>query len=189
MIKAVIFDCFGVLTTDGWMKFRKEYLDEGTAEDSQAAELNHQADTGYLSHAEFERSVAELANVELETARRVIDTHVPNEQLFDYISTNLKPKYLIGLLSNVASDITGELFSKQQNKLFDATLFSFEIGVTKPHLAMYSTIATRLGVLTEECLFIDDRELFVTGARESGMESFQYKNYQQFVEEIQLVLN
>jgi len=98
-----------------------------------------------------------------------------NNGLFDYIRDELKPHYKIGLLSNASDDWTSELFRPDQVALFDEKVFSFQIGVDKPHAAMYETAATRLGLLPEECIFIDDREGFVTGAKDVGMQAFVFE--------------
>ena len=188
MIKAVIFDCFGVLTNDGWLAFKNRYLSQDKALEDEAIELNKRADARLMTQEEFEHELARLANVDIAEVRRVIDTHAPNDALFDYIAMDLKPHYKIGLLSNVAADYMSELFSQQQNAVFDARVFSFELGVTKPHPAMYETIATRLGMLPEECVFIDDRQGFVEGAKQTGMYAFQFIDNDQCRRELSALL-
>lgn len=54
--------------------------------------------------------------------------------------------------------------------LVDAAVFSYEIGYTKPHPAMYRTVTGHLGVAARDCLYVGDgggREL--TGAAAAGM--------------------
>ncbi len=188
MIKAVVFDCFGVLTNDGWLAFKNQYLHDEAAR-SEATELNRQADSGYIDQEQFERELARLAGVDAATVQRVIDGHVPNDALFAYIHDTLKPHYKIGLLSNVSADYTPELFAPEQNALFDAKTFSYELGVIKPHHAMYESIATKLDALPEECVFIDDREQFVAGARDTGMQAIWYQDNDQLKTELQTLLH
>ncbi len=179
MIKAVIFDCFGVLTNDGWLAFKDQYLSRDDALQQEAVELNKRADARLISQDQFEEALAELAEVSIDEVRRVVDIHTPNNELFDFIAGELKPHYKIGLLSNVAADYTSELFAPEQNALFDAKTFSFELGVVKPHPAMYETIAAKLEVLPEECVFVDDREVFTTGAKEVGMHAVWFRSNDQ----------
>lgn len=179
MIKAVIFDCFGVLTNDGWLAFKDQYLSRDDALQQEAVELNKRADARLISQDQFEEALAELAEVSIDEVRRIVDTHMPNNELFDFIARELKPHYKIGLLSNVAADYTSELFVPEQNALFDAKTFSFELGVVKPHPAMYETIAAKLEVLPEECVFVDDREVFTTGAKEVGMHAVWFRSNDQ----------
>lgn len=189
MIKAVIFDCFGVLTTDGWLAFCDKYFPEDDERRAAASELNRRVDAGLIDIEQVEIEVSKLANVAIGEARQVLNSHVRNEALFEYIQQEIKPRYKIGLLSNVSEDYTDELFTKEQNALFDEKTFSFELGLLKPHHAMYETIATKLGMLPEECIFIDDREAFATGAREVGMKGLQYHNMLQLRRELTPLLS
>ena len=188
MIKAVIFDCFGVLTTDGWLAFRDTYFPEEDTKRARANELNRQTDAGLLSASQFEIEIAELAGMPVDKAREIVNAHVRNEPLFQYIEQEIRPKYKIGLLSNASEDYTDELFTSAQNALFDEKTFSFELGVVKPHPAMYETIATKLGMLPEECVFIDDREPFVAGARDVDMKGLQYHDMLQLRRELPALL-
>lgn len=188
MIRAVIFDCFGVLTTDGWLAFKDKYLAPGSKQLEEATELNHQTDEGLLTHDEFIEGIATLAKVDRSEAEMVVSSHVRNDKLFEYIRDELKPSYKIGMLSNASADWTRELFEPWQVGLFDEKTFSFELGVIKPHPAMYQTIATKLGCLPEECLFVDDRELFALGAKDVGMQAIWFKENQQCREEIEAAL-
>lgn len=188
MIRALIFDCFGVLTNDGWLAFKERYFAADSEAARQASELNRQSDAGLMSHEEFVVELAKLANVKVEEVQQLVDGHVRNETLFAYIRDDLKSQYKIGLLSNAAADYTGQLFEDWQVRLFDEMTFSFELGVVKPDSRMYETIATKLGCLPEECVFIDDREGFVTGAVEVGMKGVWFKDNQQCRDELGALL-
>jgi FMN phosphatase YigB (HAD superfamily) len=184
MIKAIIFDCFGVLTTDGWLAFRHKYLQEGSAVEEDASEFNRQSDAGIISHDEFIERIAKLVGIPHEQAMMVVDGHVRNDQLFEYIRDELKPHYKIGLLSNVSANYMDELFEPWQIELLDAMTFSFELGAVKPDPLMYENIAAKLGVSPEECIFIDDREGFAEGARRVGMQAVWYQSNDQLKREI-----
>lgn len=184
MIRALIFDCFGVLTTDGWLAFKEAYLLGDEAKLETATGLNHQADRGIIDQITFVREIAKLAGVSESEALLVIDNHARNDRLFEAIGTQWKDRFKIGLLSNAAADYTAELFTPEQIALFDAKTFSFELGVIKPHPAMYENIATKLGMLPEECLFIDDREGFVAGAEEAGMQALLFESTPQVIQAI-----
>jgi len=184
MIKAIIFDCFGVLTTDGWLAFRHKYLQEGSAVEEDASEFNRQSDAGMISHDEFIERIAKLVGIGREQAMMVVDGHARNDQLFEYIRDELKPHYKIGLLSNVSANYMDELFEPWQIELLDAMTFSFELGAVKPDPLMYENIAAKLGVSPKECIFIDDREGFAEGARRVGMQAVWYQSNDQLKREI-----
>lgn len=188
MIRAVIFDCFGVLTTDGWLAFRERYFETDSAADQEARELNRQSDAGFISHNDFVAGIAQLAKIDVTEAKQLVDGHVRNDALLDYIKDELKPHYKIGLLSNAAGDYTSELFEKWQRDLFDEMTFSFQIGAIKPDARMYETIAAKLGCSLEECIFVDDRQGFTDGAEAVGMKAVWFKNNQQLLQDLSTLL-
>jgi HAD superfamily hydrolase (TIGR01509 family) len=188
MIKAVIFDCFGVLTSEGWLAFKAAQFGHNATLQQQAADLNKQADAGLISHEEFVRSVAELADIPEAEVYAAIDVNAPNEKLFAYIAEELKPKYKIGLLSNAAANWLEELFSNRQIALFDAISLSYEAGLLKPHPGAYEKIAEQLDIEAEEGIFVDDQERHCTGARDAGMRAILYKDFEQMKSELEKML-
>ncbi len=188
MIKAIILDCFGVLTEDGWLAFLREHFQPGTDAREEALSLNHQVDAGLIGYDDFLRRIAELSAVPISKVQAALGQTAPNEQLFTFIARELKPHYKLGLLSNVSGDWLHRLFSDEQVALFDATALSYEIGVTKPHPLAYETIIQRLSVEPHEAIFADDQERYVTGAIEQGLHGIVYENFGQFTRDLAEVL-
>lgn len=176
MIKAIIFDCFGVLAEDGWLPFKRKHIG-GNVELAQAvADLGKQNEYGMLSSAEFTAQAAELMGVPPAELVAALGKQVPNQELFEFINTELKPKYKIGLLTNANYDVLRQLFTPEQAGVFDATAMSFETRLIKPDKRMFQVIADRLGVLPEECVFIDDVERYCIAAEQYGMVSILYES-------------
>lgn len=186
MIKAIIFDCFGVLTADTWHEFR---LSLPPDQQDEASDLNHQYGAGMISEPEFLNSVSELTGKSEDEISHLIDNEQSkNRALLDYIRT-LKPKYKIGLLSNVASSwIQDEFLTAEEQTLFDAYVLSFEEGITKPDPRIYRIAAERLGVLPAECIYIDDIDRYAAAAENEGMKALVYKDFSRFKQEISALL-
>jgi HAD superfamily hydrolase (TIGR01509 family) len=189
MIKAIIFDCFGVLTTDGWLPFKRKHFGTNTQLYEKATELNRQANTKLISYSQFISEIAAMAKMTPEEAQRTIDMAdgKANIGLFHLI-TILKTKYKIGMLSNTSKNMLTHLFSKEEVALFDALILSYEEGVTKPDKAAYEITARRLGVELNECVFIDDQERHCLGAKAAGMRAIQYKDFEQMKPELEKIL-
>lgn len=183
MIKAIIFDCFGVLTSDGWLPFAEKYFGANPELKQQAHDLNRQVDSGLLDYDGFVSQIAALAHVNKDEAYKAIENNVANQPLFTYVA-QLKRSYKIGLLSNAGANWLDELFTPEQVALFDATALSYEMGVTKPHPRAYHAICDRLGVEPAEAVFIDDIERYVTGAKDIGMYGVWFKNNQQLQQDL-----
>jgi putative hydrolase of the HAD superfamily len=188
MIRAIIFDCFGVLTTEGWLSFKLNHFGHDTDYTREASDLRKQVDGGRLDYSDFVRRITEMAGITAEKFRQAVERNAPNEPLFDLIATELKPKYSIGLLSNAGADRLIQLFGEEKTKLFDAVALSYQTGMVKPQAGAYRDIAEKLEVEPQECLFIDDQERYCTGARDTGMQAIWYKDFDQFKAEIEEIL-
>lgn len=188
-IKAIVFDCFGVLSVEGWLPFKKEHFGSDPDLFQQATDLAKRANTGHMSYRDFLAGVADLAGVPHEEARKRIESNAANAELFDYIAVELKPTYKIGMLSNAAGNWMEELFTPQQRQVFDAVALSFELGVVKPDPRAYEAIAYQLGVELSECVFVDDQEGYCTAARQCGMQAIVYKDNEQMKDELKKILD
>ena len=187
MIKAIIFDCFGVLTNDGWKALREEYCTTKELQDA-AHDLDVAVNSGFMNNAEFVSRVASLFGLNREEVEHKFGTRHTNTTLFSFIESTLKPKYKIGLLSNAAYNMLDELFLPDQVALFDAVTLSCDLGIVKPDERIYADIAAKLNVTAEECLFTDDIERYCTAARDTGMEAITYDSFSQFERDLQKLL-
>ena len=188
MIKAIVFDCFGVLTTEGWQEFKQTHFAEDAEKLEEANKLNSLADSGKMKHEQLLPMIAQLAGIPTSQAIAEIDDYQTNKKLFHYISEHLKPKYKIGMLSNVSDDWLNRMFSNEQRNIFDAFALSFQMGFTKPDKRAYEYIAEKLGVSLEECVFIDDREHYVIASEKYGMKGILYNDFSQFKQDIENIL-
>ena len=93
MIKAAIFDLFGVLSTDGISVFCDKYFEGYPAKRAEAQRLMDQSNLGVFDYAYFVKELAALAGVPEKLVYDYPDDNAPNEPLLDYIRSELKPKY------------------------------------------------------------------------------------------------
>lgn len=188
MIKAVIFDCFGVLAEDGWLPFKRQYIGSNKELELVVHDLGKQNDYGMITNDEYFARAAKLIGVEETALRSAIGRRKPNLQMFDYIKTNLKKRCKIGLLSNANFDVVHELFTPEQAELFDAYVLSYESKLVKPDPRMFELMAERLGVEVEECVLVDDVERYCSAAEDAGLASILYKSPEQAIESIERIL-
>ncbi len=188
MTKAVIFDCFGVLTTDGWLAFREKFLENDAELLERGIASNKRIDAGLISYDDFIQEISSLAGTTKNETLEIIGGHTTNEKLYEYIRDALKGDYKIGLLSNAGNNWLDELFEPWQVALFDETVFSYELGAIKPDPVMYETIASRLGVTPEECAYIDDQQRYVEGAVAVGMRAIHFESTAATITQLQELL-
>lgn len=172
MIRGIIFDCFGVLYSGSL-----ETLMQACPADriDELRDVNKQADYGFITGNEYVDRVAEIiGHSRDETAKIMRSQHTRNQVLIDY-AESLRPKYAVGLLSNVSSHTLDGLFPlKQRNDLFDHVLLSYEEHIAKPNPEIFRMMAARMGLRPDECVMIDDLAENCEGAEIAGMQSIQH---------------
>jgi epoxide hydrolase-like predicted phosphatase len=189
MIKAIIFDCFGVLVTSSYEPFKKKYFGDKQELISRFIEIEDRSSRGEISLDEAEIGFAELAGISFQQCAKELMKNPRNVELLEYIRNRLKTHFKIGLLSNVAKDRTQELFSAEDIAAFDDIVLSFRVGIAKPDPEIFKLASSRLGLRPDECLFIDDLEKYLFGARKVGMQTLHYKNFEDFKDQLTYVLN
>jgi HAD superfamily hydrolase (TIGR01509 family) len=178
-IKAIIFDCFGVLVEDSISSFYKVYLPDKPHVVEQIKALDHLSTEGKLTFDQFLGKVSELSGVELSKVKAFLELSSNNNDLLRYIESDLKPHYKIGFLSNAADDWLDDLFSKEDQKLFDDFVLSYQHGIRKPEPKIFQVAAGQLGVELGDCVFIDDIAEYCDSARAIGMRAIQYTSFAQ----------
>ncbi|MEO6760958.1 MAG: HAD-IA family hydrolase [Candidatus Saccharimonadales bacterium] len=185
MIKAVIFDCFGVLVEPSLEPFCDIYFPDDAKKRQRVKDLDKEASSGHISYGEFTTELARLAGISNNKAAEFLNNNPPNIALLDYIKADLKPHYKIGFLSNASDDWMNDLFTPEQQLLFDDVVLSFKYGIVKPDTAIFELAAKRLGVEPADCLFVDDVEVYCQGSKAAGMQALIFHDFNSFREQFQ----
>lgn len=181
MIKAIIFDCFGVLTTDLWKEFVSTLPDN---QKNSARDFNHLYNASLITKEEFNNKILELTGVIPGIDKSTELGTNKNIQLLQYIK-KLKQKYKIGILSNIASNwITASFLTTDEQALFDSITLSYEVRLTKPDSEIFRIACKRLAVEPSETIMIDDIEQYCESAQSIGMQAICYKNFAQMQSEL-----
>lgn len=191
MIKAIIFDCFGVLLGNAYKIHLTEVEQVDPARAAEIRAINHASDMGILSREETAQNISALFDMEPEEfLEEQNQMEVPNQKLLEYIMT-LKPQFKVGMLSNINSrDRLSIRFEPGQlDAHFDTIVASGDEGYVKPQAEIYHIAATRLGVLPTECVFIDDIADFCDGARAVGMQAIQFITTEQAITDINALID
>lgn len=84
--------------------------------------------------------------------------------------------HALGLITVCSTDVSELWESSAFGGLFDATVFSCEVGVAKPDPLIYEISCERLGVSAEDCLFVGDgANDELPGAERVGMTAVQLR--------------
>jgi HAD superfamily hydrolase (TIGR01509 family) len=188
VIKAIIFDFFGVLVTEGFKRFCDKYFPDDKAKRRQAIDLVTAHDWGKVSKDEYVSGLAELAGVSREIVLDHMQDNQPNDALLDYIRRELKPRYKLGVLSNSGDDYLSRILSPEDAELFDDVVLSYQFGLVKPYPEIFELAAKRLEVDPDECIFIDDSRTHCDGAAAVGMRPIFYKDFAGFKNQLEPLL-
>ncbi len=194
-IKAVIFDCGGVLTTS-----TEDILDKDIAEAfdlkltkelvKTIEECLDEFELGAVSHERMWQKFAEKVNRPLpEEYRGLISKHHDTMSKIHenviYVVKKLKQKnYIVGMLSN-----TNEIharFNKKRGLLdyFKPIIMSHEVHLLKPGLEIYELLLKRLKIKAEECIFVDDKQENIDAANKVGINGITYRSPKQLIHEL-----
>ena len=182
MIKAIIFDCFGVVFTDN---FAEIYTHFGG---------DIKKDYEFIEKAFFD-----AAKGTVESGASVIAPHLGitekqwrDEQdksrgfdfeLLKFIKI-LRKNYKVSLLSNVSGKGLSYFMNYEVlEEHFDDIVESAKIGFAKPEARAFEIAADRLGVRLDECVFVDDRLNYIEGAQHVGMQTILYTDFESFKKE------
>lgn len=185
VVKAVIFDLYGVLGLNGWQDFKARHFVDRLEEWERLRVLGQRADAGKVSQDEFVQALIDATGESKATIRRQFESTKPNAPLLVYIAHELKPHYKIGILSNTSHDVYQTIFQAEDYALFDVAIGSFAVGLTKPDPKMFLLMCERLGVDPAECIMVDDKPQHTAAAGQLGMRTVVYTSAPQAIRDIQ----
>lgn len=188
MIKAVIFDCFGVVYYDRFPEVYAAFGGDLEKDKEMVEALIYETSAGREHHMS-EKIAAHLGiDVELWEKESVGTGHF-NEELFEYID-ELSKKYKVSMLSNIGSNgLEAYMDTNVLHQHFEDVVESAKIGYAKPEARAFEVAADRLGVRLTECVFTDDRQSYVDGATGIGMKGILFTDVASFRKQLEEVLS
>jgi HAD superfamily hydrolase (TIGR01509 family) len=189
LIRAVIFDCFGVLITDALQALWDELNSISPDKAVEAKDIVRAANKGIIDVSESRQKIAELFGYsQAELAAKISSGEQKNLALLEYVVA-LKGSYKTALLSNIGKGSLSRRFSDEElTRHFDVVVASGDVGYAKPEAEVYEIVADRLGVRLDECVFTDDREEFCEAAKAVGMQAIVFTDYNSFKIELETLL-
>jgi epoxide hydrolase-like predicted phosphatase len=180
MIKAIVFDLFGVLISDALETMVGELRVTDPTAAARIVELVSAASRGLMNADESRRETARILGLNIDAYKQKLrEDERRNEELFAYI-LKLRQKYKTALLTNILKGGLEVRFAQGElARYFDVVVASCDIGYEKPQRQAYDITAQRLGIRPEECVFIDDRTQYCEGAEQAGMHALLYRSFRE----------
>lgn len=189
MIRAVIFDCFGVLYVPKSDYVYQSLLANPSKHHDEIRDLVAQDEYGLIDDEALFEGISRLTGQPLDKVKHsLVDGFVRNHLFVNYIE-GLRPRYKVAMLSNLGRDSVVKYFSASERaKLFDTVVISGEVGMIKPHPEIFEYTCAQLGVDTSEAVFVDDVETNCEGARQAGLMAIHYSSLTQTMDELDRLL-
>lgn len=207
-LKGVIFDYGGVLTSplinsmssfvdgdgidpDSFRDAMRDWLGTSYGEDAQESPV-HALERGEIEVPDFERELAKRLKtvdgrpVEGEGLLTRMFSGFGEEPI---MAEALKHAKAAGLSTALLSNSWGNTYPREGwDELFDVIVISGEVGMRKPEARIYHLVAQRLGLLPEECVFVDDLAPNIQGAAEVGMLGIHHVTPQETLDQLEALL-
>lgn len=183
MIKALIFDCFGVVYEDSFDRMYRSFGGDPHKDVDFIKHVFQLSNSGKITSPGA--LIAEKLGIDLAVWEAAsIGAGDFDYQMLEYVTT-LKNQYKIAMLSNISEKgLAAHLDVTVLEKYFSPVLESSKIGFAKPEAQAYEYAANKLGVRLDECIMIDDREEYCEGAARVGMGYILYSDLSSLKEQI-----
>jgi putative hydrolase of the HAD superfamily len=208
VIRAVVSDFGGVLTTPLLKGFERFQADTGVPAEAFGAALAHAAagddgrnplfelEVGAISEGEFlatlEREISAGLGRPVELhgfAERYMGALDANEALFAHYRALHARGIRFALLTNNVREWEPLWRSKLPvDEIFETVVDSAFVGLRKPDAAIYAIVLERLGLPAEECAFVDDIAVNVEAARALGFAVVHFRDTDQAIAELDALI-
>lgn len=188
MIKAVIFDFFGVIGASTYQLIAENIQISSKKQLDAISDLHKSIDNGFVNQEEFLHQYAEIAGLSYEEFLKIYhdsnNRFSVSNKLLEYIASLKEQSYKIGLLSNINKEAYEEFVKPiVRTNYFDVVMPSFQTGLVKPAISAFLTMSEKLSVNPEEAVMVDDLESNCEAAEAAGLKSILYTNFHTFKEE------
>ena len=203
MIEAIVTDFGGVLTLPLNEAFARAHADLGIPVDALGKAMRHAAardgeppiyklERGEITDAEFMAALGASLHAVLGHAvdldgygERLMGELTPNQPLLDYYRRLRDERGLrLAICTNNVREWQPRWLPTLPGDLFELIVDSGFEGTRKPEPEIYAIVLTRMRLPADACVFVDDLEVNVVGARQAGMHGVHFRDTAQAVGEI-----
>jgi len=205
MIKAILWDFGGVLTTSPFEAFNRYEREHSIPADFIRGINATNPKANAWAKFESNQILIDEFDQEFEKESRAAGFAIPGRDVLRLLSGDIRPRmvkalrkckeqFIVGCITNnmkptkVPPDSPGMIQLDQYLKvmdLFDEVIESSKEGVRKPDPEIYMIALRRLDVKPDTCVFLDDLGINLKPARAMGMKTIKVLNTDQALTELQ----
>lgn len=191
MIKAITFDLDGVYFVNGKSNFISNLGKLGVSGEEakrvflQSDEMNHQYKEGKMTDDEYWNWAAKEWKLN-KTPTELIDLLISGYEVDNNVVEVVKKVKANGYKTLICSNNFKARIEGLQKRFgflndFDAWVFAYEVGASKPSTKIFQELVDKSGVDANEIVFADDNNDNLAGAKEVGIQAFFYEGFDKFI--------
>ncbi len=205
MIKAVLWDFGGVITSSPFDAFNRFESENGIPKDFIRGVNATNPTTNAWAQFESNQISIEKFDKLFEEESRAAGHAIEGHKVLLLLAGDVRPEmvnaleickanFKIGCITNNVKSDKGTAMPQTTEKqtqmleilsLFDEVVESSVEGIRKPNPEIYKIALERMDVKAEECVFLDDLGINLKPARALGMKTIKVLNAQQALEELE----
>lgn len=193
-IKVITFDLDGVYFPSGKKNFISALGKRGVNQDEaervflKSSQMNQEYKRGRITDKEFWSWAIDQWKIKAqyeEIIDLLIDGYDVDTRVTDIIKDLRKNGYKTAVCSNnFPARINGLQKKFHFLSNFDVTVFSYEVGATKPDPQIFKALIEQSLVKPESILFADDNPDNLTGAKEMGITTYLYEDFENYIKRL-----
>jgi FMN phosphatase YigB (HAD superfamily) len=149
-VAAVIFDCFGVIYSDGVGHF---YDRHPSVDPAVYRKLDAQVDLGQIDTREYLDRLSSVTGETADQVRAEISSAWKADRELLLLIGELRRDYRTALLSNAGADEIKLIYQDGVDALFDVITVSYKVGVMKPDPEIYHAFGRDIGAQPRDVRF------------------------------------
>ena len=176
MKKVILFDFFGVISSEVAPKWFARFFDDAEAKRIKD-ELVSPGDLGNKNEEEILEDVAAVCSADKEYVRAEwYKLAEVDKKIVEYIK-KLRKSHPVYLLSNAVDTFLQRIICKNRlEDLFDKIYISSEIKLAKPDKNFFIYCLNDIGASPSDCVMIDDNPRNIASAESVGISGIVYEN-------------
>ena len=174
-IRAVVFDFFGVISSEIAPVVLPRHMPEAAAIDYKATTVER-ADLGEISFMDTLIDLSQRTGVPAAQLEAEFRGCVRIDPAVVALLDHLHGRYHVALLSNAMAPFLDEILEEHDLKRrFDTMVISCQEHLTKPDPAIFRLLLQRLALPAADCIFTDDNPINVEAALAVGMQAVRFE--------------
>ena len=186
--KAIIFDFFGVISSEVAPVYFKKYFPEERIYEIKEKYITP-ADRGDISYDHLMVQLGALVGATADQVRKDWESEVViNEDIVSLIR-KMRSRCKVALLSDAPQEFLRAILRKHNlEELFDVVVISSEVKTIKKDKEIYTMVLNKLGINAREAVFIDDNPNNIRIAEEIGIEGYLFLSDRELIQKIEVAL-